>query len=220
MVLDCSGEIAVSGRDGLLCGLLRRGRLRAALRGGLQLLLQVGQCGLGCSFGLRGVVNLLLHRRHLRCCGLSRHSRRLNGWCPFGDRPLRGSGPFGQGLGIARHATHPHGIRSLPDPDLARPVADDHRIGLVAVGDGQAEVRTGLEGLLLAPVLPPDLGSLVTAHTHDPAVTGELQCRHAAGMRGPRFHLAAVFHLPQADRAVLAARRQQVRIGPPGDARD
>ena len=214
------GKVAGRGHRGVGRDRIRRRRLRFHHHRRIKPLLHLGQLRVSPHLRLHQAVVGLLHARQLagdlRGCGL----RRLDDRPPLRHRLLGCGDPRGDRLRITRDPTETGSVGSLPDADLPRPVADDHRIGLIAEGDRQPEIAAGVEGLLLVPILSPDLRLLVAADADNPAVAGELERRDTATVGVPALHLAAVLHLPEADRAVLAAGGEEIGIPPPGDGRD
>ena len=220
LALNEWGEVAGRGHRGVGRDRIRRRRLRFHHHRRIKPLLHLGQLRVSPHLRLHQAVVGLLHARQLagdlRGCGL----RRLDDRPPLRHRLLGCGDPRGDRLRIARDPTETLSVGSLPDADLPRPIADDHRIGLIAEGDRQPEIAAGVEGLLLVPILSPDLRLLVAADADNPAVAGELERRDTATVGVPALHLAAVLHLPEADRAVLAAGGEEIGIPPPGDGRD
>ena len=208
--LDERGEVAGCGHRGVGDDRIRRRRLCFHHHRRIKPLLHLGQLRVSPHLRLHEAVVGQLHARQLagdlRGCGL----RRLDDRPPLRHRLFGCGDPCGDRLRIARDPAETLPVGSLPDADLPRPVADDHRIGFIAEGDRQPEIDAGVEGLLLVAILGPDLRLLVAADADDPAVTGELQRRDTATVGVPALHLAAVFHLPEADRAVFAAGGEEV----------
>src|SRR5262249_44091191 len=150
--------------------------------------------------------------------GFLSRSLRRSGGC--GKRLIRGfaSGqfffgrlhPFCGAWRISHQVANRLAVGGRPDADFAGPVARNHPGRIMAEDRGQCHIGQCLDGALLSAVLVPHLGEPVAATGNQPAVTAEFH-RQGGGAVAPVLDVAAVLHLPEANRAVLAARGEHIR---------
>ena len=220
---------------------LSGGRLGGELLGGLE-----GAPGVlgGGRFGLLGLVELLdgrslLGRRLLG--GRDLRLRLAERGLGRGDRGLQGGQLLRQGLGLGlgggqrpgrlleadrqrgrvdRQVRQSSAVLGVPDPDLARPVGRDD-LGIVVGEDGlERQVAEPFEVADLVPVRVPEPDDAVAAGRDEPPILGESDREGPAAVGAEVLDIAAVLHLPELDRAVLAARGQDVRVEPPAHVGD
>src|SRR5207302_9783169 len=95
-------------------------------------------------------------------------------------------------------------VCGIPHTNESCPVADDHAVAVVREGSPQRDVGESFKNALLRAVLIPYSGHAVAAARSDPAVAREPERFHAAPVPAPGLDLRTVFHLPAADRRILA----------------